>query len=219
MEWNKQTIMDTIYKIGLTPVVRAGSIDEALKITEALIEGGLNVIEITFTVPGAHKVIETLTHKVGANMLIGAGTVLDPVTARTALLAGAQFIVSPISSPELIAMSRTYAKPVFPGCMTPTEVYHAWKLGADVVKIFPCDNVGGVKMIQAIKGPFPQVELIPTGGVNKQTAAEFIKAGAWALGIGSALIDKKAIKAKDWNVITENAKVYLDIIKKARTEA
>ncbi len=218
MAWNKQKIMGTIYKIGLIPVVRAGGIDEALKITEALIEGGLNVIEITFTVPGAHKVIETLTKEVGETMLIGAGTVLDPETARSALLAGAQFIVSPISSPELIAMSRTYSKPVFPGCMTPTEVYQAWKLGADIVKIFPCDNVGGVNMIKAIKGPLPQVELIPTGGVNKQTAAEFIKAGAWALGIGSALVDKTAVKTKDWSIITENAKFYLDIIKKARTE-
>ncbi|MHA2059643.1 MAG: bifunctional 4-hydroxy-2-oxoglutarate aldolase/2-dehydro-3-deoxy-phosphogluconate aldolase [Candidatus Ranarchaeia archaeon] len=216
MTWSKQKIMDTIYNVGLTPVVRAGGEEEALKITGALIEGGCNIIEITFTVPGAHKVIETLDKEYGSQMIIGAGTVLDPETARHAILAGAQFIVSPISSPELIAMAKTYSKPVFPGCLSPTEVYNAWKLGADVVKVFPCDNVGGVKMIKAIKGPLPQVELIPTGGVNKNTAADLIKAGAYALGIGSALVEKSAVKEKKWNVITENAKLYLDIVKKAR---
>ncbi|MHA1917353.1 MAG: bifunctional 4-hydroxy-2-oxoglutarate aldolase/2-dehydro-3-deoxy-phosphogluconate aldolase [Candidatus Ranarchaeia archaeon] len=216
MTWTKTKIMETIHNVGLTPVVRAGGEDEALKITEALIEGGCNIIEITFTVPGAHKVIETLDREYGDQMIIGAGTVLDPETARQAILSGAQFIVSPISSPELIAMSKTYSKPIFPGCMTPTEAYQAWKLGADVIKVFPCENVGGVKMIKAIKGPLPQLELIPTGGVNKETAGPLIKAGSYALGIGSALVQKAAVKDKNWNVITENAKMYLDIVKEAR---
>jgi 2-dehydro-3-deoxyphosphogluconate aldolase/(4S)-4-hydroxy-2-oxoglutarate aldolase len=151
-------------------------------------------------------------------LLLGAGTVLDPETARACILAGAEFVVSPSLKPATIEMAKRYSKPVFPGALTPTEVLTAWEAGADAVKIFPCGNVGGAKYIKALKGPFPQIETIPTGGVNLETIGEFLKAGACAVGVGGELVDANLIKEGRFDAITERARQFLAAVAKARAE-
>lgn len=210
-------IVKHIEELGLVPVVRASSADEAMQAIEAIKAGGVNVLEITMTVPGAVKVIEKVADKYGSDVVVGAGTVLDPETARACLLAGAQFIVSPALNLDTIAMCHRYSAPVMPGALTPTEVITAWSAGADLVKVFPCGAVGGASYIKNLKGPFPQVKMIPTGGVSLKTAADFIKAGASALGVGTDLVDIKAINAGEAGVITERARQFIEIVKNART--
>jgi 2-dehydro-3-deoxyphosphogluconate aldolase/(4S)-4-hydroxy-2-oxoglutarate aldolase len=151
-------------------------------------------------------------------VLLGAGTVLDAETGRAAVLAGAEFVVSPSVDLGLIQLCRRYSKPVIPGALTPTEVVFAWQSGADVVKIFPCGNVGGPKYIKALKGPLPHIEMVPTGGVNLETTPEFIKAGAVAVCVGSELVDKAAVKAGKWGVLTENARKFVEAVKAARAK-
>jgi len=212
----KAEIIKHIEDLGLVPVVRASSADEAMQAIDAIKAGGVDVLEITMTVPGAVKVIEKVADKYGGDVLVGAGTVLDPETARTCLLAGAQFIVSPALNLDTIAMCQRYSAPVMPGVLTPTEVITAWSAGADLVKVFPCGSVGGASYVKNLKGPFPQIKIIPTGGVSLTTAADFIKAGASALGVGTDLVDVKAIREGNPRIVIDRAKQFLDIVREAR---
>jgi len=200
----------------IVPVIRAGSSQEAFSVVEAVKAGGIKVIEITMTVPGAVKVLEELSNRYKDEILLGAGTILDAETARIAILAGARFIVSPSLNLEVVEMVRRYGLIVCPGALTPTEVLTAWERGADIVKVFPCDNLGGANYIKALKAPFPQIRLMPTGGVNLTTCADFIKAGADCLGVGSALIDKKAVREGNFGLITERAVEFTKIIAETR---
>jgi len=214
----KQTILSTIREIGLVPVVRTASADSAFKAIEAIYEGGVLTAEITMTVPGALRALEKLADHFGDRMLLGAGTVLDPETCRACMLAGAQFFVTPALNFKTIEMAHRYSKPIIPGALTPTEVLAAWEAGADIVKIFPCDNVGGPKYIKALKGPFPQIEMIPTGGVSLTTAGDFLKAGSCAVAVGGELVDAKTIKEGNYPIFTERAKRFLEVVKTARAE-
>lgn len=213
---NKQQIVEQLETLGLVPVVRAASADEAMQVIEAIKAGGVNVLEITMTVPGAVRVIEKVADKYGSEVLVGAGTVLDPETARACLLAGARFIVSPALNLDTIALCHRYSAPICPGVLTPTEVITAWSAGVDFVKVFPCGSVGGASYVKNLKGPFPQVKIIPTGGVSLTTAADFIKAGASALGVGTDLVDVKAIREGNAQIVTERAKQFIDIVREAR---
>ena len=205
-----------ILDVGLIPVVRASSAKEALAIVEAIKAGGLSILEITMTVPGAIKVIEAVADRYGKEVLLGAGTVLDPETARTAILAGAEFIVTPALNLATVKLCKRYSKVIIPGTLTPTEVLTAWEAGADFVKVFPCENVGGPKYIKALKGPFPQIELVPTGGVNLTTAADFIAAGSAALAVGSELVDKVAVASGELEKVKQNASRFLEVVRMAR---
>jgi len=216
--WNKQDAMNIISETALIPIIRVNSIDVAFKVADAFLEGGVNIIEVTFSVPGATECVRQLSEKIGDEVLIGTGTVLDPETARRAILAGSEFIVSPTYSRELIEMSRRYAKPVFPGALSPTEILEAYTMGADAVKVFPCGTVGGASYIKAVRAPLPQIPLIPTGGVNLETAGPLLDAGVFALGVGGAITDKKAIKEGNYEVITENVKKFLKVVKKHRSK-
>lgn len=206
----KADVLARIQQIGIVPVLRASSTKEALGIAHAIAAGGVPILEVTMTVPGAINVIEQLVAH-GGNLLIGAGTVLDAETARACILAGAQFIVSPALDLRTIELCRKYGVPVLPGALTPTEIVTAWQAGADAVKVFPCSAVGGAKYLKAVKAPLPQIELIPTGGVSLATAAEFLEAGAFALGVGGDLVDNKAMADGHPEIITENARKYLAI--------
>ncbi len=209
-------VIERITEVGLVPVVRAASSEEAFSIVEAIKAGGVSILEITMTVPGALRVIEKVADQYGDQVLLGAGTVLDAETARAVILAGAEFIVTPSLKVSTIEVCKRYSRVVIPGALTPTEVVTAWEAGADFVKIFPCDNVGGAKYIKALKGPFPQIDFIPTGGVNLNTAADFIAAGSSALAVGSELVDKTAVAKKDFGKITANAQKFLEVIRGTR---
>lgn len=187
-------------------------------VAEALLAGGVEAMEVTFTVPEAHRVLEKVAQRLGDRIVLGAGTVLDPETARVAILSGAQFIVSPAVHLPTIELCRRYAKPVLPGALTPTEVLTAWQAGADIVKIFPSE-LTGPGYLKALRGPLPQVRMMPTGGVNLQTAADFLRAGACALGIGGSLVEPKAVAAGDMARIETLARQYLEIVKKTRAES
>jgi 2-dehydro-3-deoxyphosphogluconate aldolase/(4S)-4-hydroxy-2-oxoglutarate aldolase len=213
----KSKIMQHMHDLGLVPVLRASSAEEAITIADAILAGGVNVLEVTMTVPGAIRVIEQLANHHGSKLLLGAGTVLDPETARACILAGAQFIVSPALDLRTIELCRRYSVPIMPGALTPTEIVSAWQAGADVVKVFPCSALGGAKYLKALQGPLPQIQLIPTGGVSLSTAEEFLAAGAFALGVGGDLVDAKAAREGRTNVITENAQKYISIVKKFRS--
>src|SRR6478609_4770726 len=196
----QKEILSSITEIGIVPVVRTNSAENALKAIDAMYKGGVRAAEITMTVPGAIRALEKLADQFGDKIMLGAGTVLDPETARICMLAGAQFFVTPSLRISTIEMCKRYSKVICPGALTPTEVLTAWESGADVVKVFPCGNVGGAKYIKALKGPFPQIEMIPTGGVNLDTAADFLKAGACAVAVGGELIDAETIKAGKYEV-------------------
>jgi 2-dehydro-3-deoxyphosphogluconate aldolase / (4S)-4-hydroxy-2-oxoglutarate aldolase len=213
---DKTKIMQHMHELGLVPVLRASSAQEAINIADAIMAGGVNILEVTMTVPGAIRVIEQLANHHGEKLLLGAGTVLDPETARSCILAGAQFIVSPALDLRTIELCRRYSVPIMPGALTPTEILSAWQAGADVVKVFPCSALGGAKYLKALQGPLPQIQLIPTGGVSLATAEEFLAAGAFALGVGSDLVDAKAAREGRTSVITENAQKYIGIVKKFR---
>jgi 2-dehydro-3-deoxyphosphogluconate aldolase / (4S)-4-hydroxy-2-oxoglutarate aldolase len=213
---NKNDVVKQIRDIGLIPVVRATSADEAMRAIDAIREGGVSVLEITMTVPGAVGVIEQVAKNYGDDALVGAGTVLDAETARVCILSGAKFVVSPALNIETIECCRRYGVAVMPGALTPTEVVQAWTAGADFVKVFPAGALGGASYLKALKAPLPQIELVPTGGVSLKTAADFIKAGASALGVGADLVDLQAIRDGQANVITERAKQYVEIVREAR---
>jgi 2-dehydro-3-deoxyphosphogluconate aldolase / (4S)-4-hydroxy-2-oxoglutarate aldolase len=214
---NRNDVIRIIKEIGVVPVVRADSPEEALAAVEAIKAGGVPILEITMTVPGAIKVIEKIADKFGDEVVLGAGTVLDPETARACILAGATFIVSPALNLQTIELCRRYSVPICPGALTPTEVVTAWQAGADFVKVFPCSAMGGASYIKGLKAPLPQVELIPTGGVNLNTAIDFIKAGSSALGIGADLVDLKALRAGNAALITERAKQFVQLVKDGRS--
>ena len=213
----KANVIQTIRDIGIIPVVRAQSADEVMKAIDAIREGGISILEITMTVPGAIGVIEQVSARYGSEAVVGAGTVLDGETARACILAGARFVVSPSLNLETIEVCRRYGIAVMPGALTPTEVVQAWSAGADFVKVFPAGALGGASYIKSLKAPLPQIELIPTGGVSLKTAADFIKAGASALGVGADLVDVKAIRECQQNVITERAREFVRIVQEART--
>src|SRR4051812_6620472 len=213
---NKQEVLKRIGEVGVVPVVRASSAEEAMQVIEAIREGGVPVLEITMTVPRAVRVIEQVADRYGDEVVVGAGTVLDAETARACILAGATFVVSPSLNLATIEMCQRYSIAVTPGALTPTEVVTAWSAGADAVKIFPCSAMGGAKYLKSLKAPLPQVEMIPTGGVSLTTAAEFIEAGAFALGVGADLVDTKAIRAGQPEKVTEAARAYVAAVRDAR---
>jgi 2-dehydro-3-deoxyphosphogluconate aldolase/(4S)-4-hydroxy-2-oxoglutarate aldolase len=213
---NKSEVLERIRQTGLIPVVRAESSDQAIGAVAALKSGGLDILEVTMTVPGAIEVIQSLVAECGDETVIGAGTVLDPETAQACIQAGAQFIVSPALNEETIDLCRRQEVVIFPGALTPTEVVRAWKAGADAVKVFPAGAVGGASYLKALKAPMPQIELIPTGGVSLKTAADFIKAGAMALGVGADLVDPKALREGNNALLTERAREFLEIVRVTR---
>jgi 2-dehydro-3-deoxyphosphogluconate aldolase / (4S)-4-hydroxy-2-oxoglutarate aldolase len=213
---SKENVLRRIEEVGLVPVVRASSAEEAMQVIEAIRAGGVAVLEITMTVPRAVKVIEQVADRYGSEVVVGAGTVLDAETARACILAGASFVVSPALNVETIELCRRYSIAVMPGALTPTEVVTAWAAGADLVKVFPCGALGGAKYLKALKAPLPQIELIPTGGVSLTTAAEFIEAGAFALGVGADLVDTKAIRAGQPEKVTAAARSYVSAVREAR---
>src|SRR5262245_44951470 len=216
---NKQEVLRKIAEVGLVPVVRAQSADEALQAIEAIRAGGVPVLEITMTVPGAIELMQTVTRRLGASAIVGAGTVLDAETARACILAGAQFVVSPACDLKTIALCRRYGVAVAPGALTPTEIVAAWSAGADVVKVFPCGALGGASYIKSLKAPLPQIDLIPTGGVSLKTAADFIKAGSFALGVGADLVDLAAIREGKHQLVTDRAREFVRLVQEARADA
>jgi 2-dehydro-3-deoxyphosphogluconate aldolase / (4S)-4-hydroxy-2-oxoglutarate aldolase len=206
-----QRVLDT----GIVAILRAPSSEQLTNVARALFEGGIDVIEVTFTVPGALEILAAVKKELGNRVLLGAGTVLDPETARAALLAGAEFLVSPALDPDVIRLCNRYDKLVMPGAFTPTEILAAWEAGAGIVKVFPSDAVGP-SYLKALKGPFPQIRLMPTGGVNLQTLPEFIKAGACAVGVGSSLVEPQAIREGKFERLRDLAGQYLQAVKLAR---
>jgi 2-dehydro-3-deoxyphosphogluconate aldolase/(4S)-4-hydroxy-2-oxoglutarate aldolase len=213
----KQQIVSSMREIGIVPIIRVNSAEAAIQSIEAVFEGGIRSAEITMTTPGAIRALEKLADAFGDKMILGAGTVLDPETARATILAGARFLVTPALKVATIEMARRYSTVICPGALTPTEILTAWEAGADFVKVFPCSNVGGAKYIKAVKAPLPQVEMIPTGGVNLDTIGDFLKAGASAVAVGSELIDNETIQAGRYEVFTERAKQFLAAVKAARS--
>ena len=211
----KSAVLKTLHNLGLVPVLRAESESQALALADAIAAGGVTTLEVTMTVPGAIRVMRTLAEQ-RPDILVGAGTVLDPETARMCILEGAQYVVSPALNLKTIAMCHRYSVPVLPGALTPTEVITAWEAGADVIKIFPASAMGGAKYLKSLKAPLPHIEMIPTGGVSLATAKEFLEAGAFALGVGADLVDPKLIAAGTPEIITENARKYLAIVRAFR---
>jgi 2-dehydro-3-deoxyphosphogluconate aldolase/(4S)-4-hydroxy-2-oxoglutarate aldolase len=216
---SKTETLQRIESLGLVPVVRASSGDEAMQAIDAIREGGVNVLEITMTVPGAIDVIAQVSKRYGDEVVVGAGTVLDPETALRCIDAGAIFVVSPALNLDTIEACIEAGVPVMPGALSPTEVLTAWNAGADMVKIFPAGAVGGPSYLKNLKGPLPQIKMIPTGGVSLSTAADFIKAGAAALGVGTDLVDVKAIRAGNAQVVTERAREFVKIVQETRNAA
>ena len=212
----KESIRDRILEVGIIPVVRASSAEEAMTAVHAIRLGGIPIAEITMTVPGAIETIRQVAKTLGSEILIGAGTVLDADTARRCIDAGAQFIVGPgldIATIDLVAKA---GKVMMAGALTPSEVITAWNAGSDFVKVFPCGQVGGPSYIKALRGPLPQIPLVPTGGVNLKNAAEFIRAGSAALGVGGELVLASALQSGHPEIITECARKFVTIIKQTR---
>jgi 2-dehydro-3-deoxyphosphogluconate aldolase/(4S)-4-hydroxy-2-oxoglutarate aldolase len=205
-----------IAEVGIVPVVRAPSPKQALQAAEAVLAGGIPIVEVTMTVPGAIEVIAQLAKSMAPEVLVGAGTVLDAEVAQRCIDAGAEFLVSPGFDLATVRFANTRGILVMAGALTPTEVIAAWKAGSDFVKIFPCGAVGGAKYIKALKGPLPEVPMVPTGGVNLDTAAEFIRAGAAALGIGGELVSAAALQSGNMGEIVEAARKYVAIVREAR---
>ena len=201
--------LNRIISAGIVAVVRFGRSEPLLDAAEALLAGGVEVIEITLTVPNATRVVEQVADRLGDRVLLGAGTVLDPPSARAAIHAGARFLVSPVVRPDVIRVGGRHDTPVIPGALTPTEILTAFDAGADVVKVFPSD-VGGPNYLKSLRGPLPHVRLMPTGGVNLETAAAYLRAGACALGIGGSLVEPAAIEAGDFARIESLARQYVE---------
>lgn len=212
-------IAEIIERVGLIPVLRARNAGQAHAVVQAMIAGGITVVEVTMTVPGAVDVLKELKQEYGSKLLLGAGTVTTAAEAQQTINAGAQFVVSPSLHPEVIQVTRTNGKLSIPGALTPTEVITAWRAGADYVKIFPCSAMGGAGYLKSILAPFPFLKLIPTGGVTLETAASFIQAGARALGVGSDLVNLAAIDAGHPETITEIARAYLKVLADLREKS
>jgi 2-dehydro-3-deoxyphosphogluconate aldolase/(4S)-4-hydroxy-2-oxoglutarate aldolase len=208
-----------IERVGIMPVLRARSEREGHALVEALLAGGITVMEVTMTVPGAVDLLRVLKREFGSKLLLGSGTVTDAEQVEATIDAGAEFVVSPSFHPEVVAKTKELGKVSIPGSLTPTEVITAWRAGADYVKIFPCSSVGGAPYLKALLAPFPELKLIPTGGVTLHTAADFLKAGARALGVGTDLVNPKAIEEGKPEKVTETARAYLEIVTKFRATA
>jgi 2-dehydro-3-deoxyphosphogluconate aldolase/(4S)-4-hydroxy-2-oxoglutarate aldolase len=201
---------------GIVPVVRARSAEEALRAADAVLEGGLDVLEITMTVPGAVDVIDALNRRFGRDVLVGAGTVLSPKVAAHCIDAGAEFIISPGLDLKIIELCHYYDKAVCPGGLSPTEIISAFQAGGHMVKVFPCSAVGGAKYLRSLRGPFPDIKLLPTGGVNLSTAEAYVAAGATALGVGSELIDPRALHDGDRATIVQRVRAFMGVVRQAR---
>ena len=215
MARDRNATMQQIEQTGVVAVIRADSAEQLVDVCAALRDGGVVACEITMTTPKALSAIEKANDKLGDSCLIGVGSILDPETARAAILAGAQFVFAPTFDPEVVTMAHRYDRPCIPGAFTPTEIIAAWSAGADMVKVFPANHFGP-KYFKDVKAPMPQVKLTPTGGVDLNTAKDWIDAGAAALGVGSALVKKDLIKSKDWAALTGLAKQYIDAVAAAR---
>ncbi len=207
--------LELIRRTGVIAIMRAKSSEQLLHAADAIRAGGVCAIEVTMTTPGALAIIEQATAKHDQGVLFGAGTVLDPESARAAILAGAQFIVGPSFNPAVVEICRRYGVPVLPGAYTPTEIISAWEAGADMVKVFPA-SVGGPAFIKALKAPLPQIDLVPVGGVELDNTAEFIRAGSAAVGVGSALINDRLLEAKDFATLTERARRFVEEVARGR---
>lgn len=211
--------LDIIRGTGVIAIMRTQSSEQLLRAADAIREGGVRAIEVTMTTPGALSVIEQAVARyrhADQEVLFGAGTVLDAESARAAILAGAQFIVAPSFNPGLVEICRRYSVPVMPGAYTPTEIVTAWECGADMVKVFPA-GVGGPALIKALKAPLPQIELVPVGGVKLENTADFVRAGAAAIGVGSALINQKLLDSQDFGTLTQRARQFMEEVARGRT--
>ncbi len=211
-----ETTQEIMERVGLIPVLRAKNLEQGRAVVKAMLAGGVNVVEVTMTVPGAIDLLKELKREYGSDLLRGSGTVTTAEQAQGTIDAGAEFVVSPSLHPEVIAVTKKNGKISCPGALTPTEAITAWNAGADYVKIFPCSAVGGASYLKALLAPFPYFKLIPTGGVTLQTAASFIQAGARALGVGSDLVNLAAVDAGHAETITETARAYLKVLAEAR---
>jgi 2-dehydro-3-deoxyphosphogluconate aldolase/(4S)-4-hydroxy-2-oxoglutarate aldolase len=209
-------VIRRIEEIGIVPVVRAATVDEATRAVEAICAGGIPVVEITMTVPNAISVIREVAQQYGSKVLIGAGTVTTAEQAESCLRAGAEFLVSPGLAPPVLSVAKASARLAIPGALTPTELMNAHDHGARLVKIFPCGNVGGPKYLRSLKAPFPNASLIPTGGVNAANAADFIAAGAFALGVGADLVDAAALRDGNLEKVTSAARELVEAVASAR---
>ncbi len=213
---NKTQVIGQIREIGIVPVIRAASAGEARQLIEAILAGGISIFEVTMTIPSAVLLIESLVADFGDKAIIGAGTVLDAETVQNCLAAGAKFVVSPTLNLSVIEICRRENVAVFPGALTPTEIVAAWQAGADAVKIFPANSVGGANYLKAIKAPLPQIELMPTGGVTLDKIGDFIRAGAIAVGVGSDLADVQAIRAGESEKVTKTARAFVKAVSETR---
>jgi 2-dehydro-3-deoxyphosphogluconate aldolase/(4S)-4-hydroxy-2-oxoglutarate aldolase len=211
----KSEKLDLIRETGVIAIMRARNSGQLIAAADAIKHGGVNVIEVTMTTPGALSVIAKASEKYGERVLFGAGTVLDAETARSAILAGAGFVVAPTLNLEMIALCNRYGVPIIPGCYTPTEMLTAWEAGADMIKLFPA-SVGGPGLIRAILAPLPQLEIVPVGGVDLSTAAEFVEKGAVALGVGSSLVNQRLLDAGDMEELTRRAAAFIEEVRKGR---
>ena len=211
----REEIVTEVEKCGVVAIIRVQDPASVRGVVDALIDGGLRALEVTMTVPRAIELIAEIAPTLPGDFLLGAGTVLDADTVHRAARAGAQFIVSPVFRPEVIAAAHAEGIPAMPGCFTPTEILAAWEIGADVVKVFPATSVGP-GYLKDVRGPLPYVKLMPTGGVSIDNVGDWLRAGAVAVGIGSALVDAKAISAKQYNVIADNARRLVANVKNAR---
>ena len=212
---DRQTTLQALERSGVIAVIRADSAETLVDVCQALRDGGVLACEITMTTPGALKAVEQAIAKLGDECLIGVGTVLDAETARAAILAGARFLFAPTLDTRTIEMAHRYDRVAIPGALTPTEILTAWSAGADVVKVFPANHFGP-QYLRDLRGPLPQIRLTPTGGVNLETAADWIRAGAVAVGVGSALVKPDLIASRDWQALTALAQQYTDIVRAAR---
>jgi 2-dehydro-3-deoxyphosphogluconate aldolase / (4S)-4-hydroxy-2-oxoglutarate aldolase len=216
MPWSKEQALKLIHRVGLIPIVRTPSADDALRAAEAIIAAGIGIAEITMTVPNALGVLEQVAKRFGDKVLLGAGTILDKESCNAAISAGAEFIVTPSLDLGVIETARKLDKTCIPGALTPTEIFAAWKGGADLVKVFPCGPVGGPKYIKALKGPFPDIPFVPTGGVTLETTTDYIRAGSAAVAVGGELVNLAALRAGKADEITATARKFLDAVRAGR---
>src|SRR5438445_10578558 len=215
---SKESQLKQVLDVGIVAVVRSPDHQQLVEVCRALADGGVTVVEITMTVPNALEVVRQVRQALGDRVLLGAGTVLDPETARAVLLAGAEYIVAPTVNRDVIRLCQRYDKLVMPGAFTPTEILSAWEAGADIVKVFPAEVVGPA-FFKALRGPLPHVRLLPTGGVDLTTAATFLKAGACCLGIGGQLVEPAAVAARNFDRLRDLARQYVAIVKQTRQAA
>ena len=213
---SKESQLRQVLECGIVAVVRSPDSRQLVEVAQALADGGVTVIEITMTVPNALEVVRQVRQALGDRVLLGAGTILDPETARAALLAGAEYLVAPTVNRDVIRLCQRYDKLVMPGAFTPTEILSAWEAGADVVKVFPADVVGPA-FFKALRGPLPQVRLMPTGGVDLKTAADFLRAGACCLGVGGQLVEPKAVAEGNFDRIRDLARQYVAVVQEVRS--